>query len=194
MKYRDIERMASDAVRDYMDDGWVLELRNSSFSDCRGVHFLSRDGERIAVGIRASDDDENLERGWRRSVDVVLMFISRAPKCSFDWLDPENVIYEKALFKVDADWYVEDERTALDARATACARLNASRRLKERLSFLRGGFHPTKAFLDKWILGRCGWKSVKPADVIISRRDGFYHIYKCIGNHDSFDVVFPYKR
>lgn len=192
MKYRDIERMASDAVRDYMDDGWVLETCERTFSGCRGVHFLSRDGERIAVGIRTSNYDETLERGWEWYVKPVLMFISRVSGCGFEGLVTEAVIYEKVLFKVGANWYVEDERTALDAGATANERFR-----NERLSFLRSlrsGFHPTKAFLDKWVRDRCGWESVKPADVTISSRDGFYQIIKCSGNRDTFDVAFPYKR
>lgn len=55
MKYKDIERMASDAVRDYMDDGWVLDC--ATHAGC-GVHFLNRDGERIAAGIRTVYGDE----------------------------------------------------------------------------------------------------------------------------------------
>lgn len=191
MKYKDIERMTSDAVRDYMDDGWVLELRNSSFSDCRGVHFLSRDGERIAVGIRTAYYNEEQERGWSQSVNVVLMFISRSSKCSSDWLDPENVIYEKVLFEVNEDWYVEDGSVAVEARAKAIERQRGEL-APERT------FHPTKAFLDKWVRGMRGWKNVKSRDVVITKQKCaqgiYYRVRKTVGKGDWFTVTSFGKR
>lgn len=192
MKYRDIERMASDAVRDYMDDGWVL---NYAVSAQPGVYFLDRDGERIAMGIRTVYYDEKHARGWSRSldaVDVVLMFISRASEGSFDWLDrPENVIYEKVLFKVNGDWYVEDESVAVEARAKVIERERGAL-APERT------FHPTKAFLDKWVRGRCGWKNVKPCDVVITRQKCaqgiYYSVRKTVGKDDWFTVTSLGKR
>ena len=191
MKYRDIERMASDAVRDYMDDGWVLELRNSSFSDFRGVHFLSRDDERIAVGIRTAYYNEAQVRGWSQSVNVVLMLISRSSKCSSDWLDPENVIYEKVLFEVNEDWYVEDGSVAVEARAKAIERQRGEL-APERT------FHPTKAFLDKWVRGMRGWKNVKSRDVVITKQKCaqgiYYRVRKTVGKGDWFTVTSFGKR
>ena len=55
-------------------------------------------------------------------------------------------------------------------------------------------FHPTEAFLDKYIRQRRGWKTVKPADIIIEKRDGAYWIRKDFGNRDFFAVSFPPER
>lgn len=55
-------------------------------------------------------------------------------------------------------------------------------------------FHPTEAFLDKYIRQRRGWKTVKPADIIIEKRDGAYWIRKDCGNRDFFMVSFPCGR
>lgn len=195
MKYKDIERMASDAVRDYMDDGWVLDC--ATHAGC-GVHFLNRDGERIAAGIRTVYGDEKDARGWSRAVDfmdVVVMFISRASKGSFDYLDPENAIYEKVLFKVSGDWYVEDEFEAVAARAKAIERERERQRgalAPERT------FHPTKAFLDKWVRGMRGWKNVKPCNVVITKKKcahGIcYKVRKTVGKGDWFTVTSFGKR
>lgn len=192
MKYRDIERMASDAVRDYMDDGWVLDF--DSFPR-PGVHCLNSDGERIAVGIRTAYYDEKHARGWSQSVNVVLMFISRSSKCSSDWLDPENVIYEKVLFKVNGDWYVEDKSVAVEARAKAIER--ERERVRGEMAPERT-FHPTKAFLDKWVRGMRGWKNVKSRDVVITKQKCaqgiYYRVRKTVGKGDWFTVTSFGKR
>lgn len=191
MKYEDIERMASDAVRDYLNDGWTLEMCNSSFSGVEGIHFVSRDGEHVAVGIRTPEYKEGFLRAWHDGVRPVLMFISLAPKRSFDWLAPENVIYEKVLFEVDGDWYVEDEAVAVEARAKRIERWGVEPRSGRT-------FHPTKAFLDKWVRGMYGWKAVKPCDVVITKEtcaDGiYYHVRKTVGKEDWFIVRSSGKR
>lgn len=183
MKYKDIERMASDAVRDCMDDGWVLDFASSGGA---GDHFLNRDGKRIAVGIRTAYYDEKHARGWSRSVDVVRMFISRASEGSFDYLDPENAIYEKVLFKVGGDWYVEDESVAVMARAKVIER-------ERRALAPERAFHPTKAFLDKWVRGMRGWKNVKSCNVVITKKKCaqgiYYKVRKTVGKGDWFTVT-----
>lgn len=52
MKRNDLNAIITGIVHRYIEDGWVLEMCNSSYSDVVGVHFLSRGRERVAVGIR----------------------------------------------------------------------------------------------------------------------------------------------
>lgn len=62
----------------------------------------------------------------------------------------------------------------------------------------RRSFHPTKAFLDKWVRGMYGWKNVKPSDVVIAKEicaDGIYYcVRKTVGNGDCFLVTSFWKR
>lgn len=55
-------------------------------------------------------------------------------------------------------------------------------------------FIERKDSLDKYIRQRRGWKTVKPADIIIEKRDGAYWIRKDFGNRDFFAVSFPPER
>lgn len=161
MKRNDLNAIITGIVHRYIEDGWVLEMCNSSYSDVVGVHFLSRGRERVAVGIRRPE--------LKRGLDSRILFECRAPKGSFDWVEPGNVISERVFFKVDGDWYVDDVREADGAKA--------KRRERRRRDFYRNfsprSFHPTKAFLDKWVRGMYGWKNVKPSDVVITRERGF---------------------
>ena len=155
MKRNDLNAIITGIVHRYIEDGWVLEMDNSSYSDVDGVHFLSRGRERVAVGIRRPERGELDGRlSDLRGLDPRILFECRAPKRAFDWLVPENAIGERVFFKVADDWYVED----------ICS------------------FHPTKAFLDKWVRGEYGWKTVKPSDVLVKRERicgrGFYFITK----------------
>lgn len=111
-----------------------------------------------------------------------------------DWTgmgESENVIYEKVLFEVDGDWYVEDEAVAVEARAKRIERWGVEPRSGRT-------FHPTKAFLDKWVRGMYGWKAVKPCDVVITKEtcaDGiYYHVRKTVGKEDWFIVRSSGKR
>ena len=192
MKRNDLNAIITGIVHRYIEDGWVLEMDNASYSDVVGVHFLSRGRERVAVGIRrpklkeVSDDARfaNLQ-----GLDSRILFECRAPKGSFDWVEPENVISERVFFKVDGDWYVDDAREADGAKA--------KRRERARRDFYRNSarrsFHPTKAFLDKWVRGMYGWKNVKPSDVVIAKgtcADGIYYLVrKTVGNGDCFSVT-----
>lgn len=169
MKRNDLNAIVTGIVHRYIEDGWVLEMCNSSYSDVVGVHFLSRGRERVAVGIRR-------------------------PKGSFDWVELGNVISERVFFKVDGDWYVDDAREADGAKA--------KRRERRRRDFYRNfsprSFHPTKAFLDKWVRGMYGWKNVKPSDVVITREtcaEGiYYRVRKTVGKGDWFSVTSFGKR
>lgn len=191
MKRNDLNAIITGIVHRYIEDGWVLEMDNSSYSDVDGVHFLSRGRERVAVGIRRPERGELDGRlSDLRGLDPRILFECRAPKRAFDWLVPENAIGERVFFKVDGDWYVDDAHEADGAKA--------KRRERARRDFYRNvssrSFHPTKAFLDKYIRQRRGWKTVKPADIIIEKRDGAYWIRKDFGNRDFFAVSFPPER
>lgn len=183
--------------RDSVEDGWVLEMCNSSYSDVVGVHFLSRGRERVAVGIRRPELKEvsgDARFANLRGLDSRILFECRAPKGSFDWVEPGNVISERVFFKVDGDWYVDDVREADGAKA--------KRRERRRRDFYRNfsprSFHPTKAFLDKWVRGMYGWKNVKPSDVVITREtcaEGiYYRVRKTVGKGDWFSVTSFGKR
>ena len=52
MKRNDLNAIITGIVHRYIEDGWVLEMTNASYSDVVGVHFLSRGRERVAIGIR----------------------------------------------------------------------------------------------------------------------------------------------
>lgn len=129
-----------------------------------------------------------------RALDSRILFECRAPKGSFDWVEPGNVISERVFFKVDGDWYVDDVREADGAKA--------KRRERRRRDFYRNfsprSFHPTKAFLDKWVRGMYGWKNVKPSDVVITREtcaEGiYYRVRKTVGKGDWFSVTSFGKR
>lgn len=195
MKRNDLNAIITGIVHRYIEDGWVLEMTNASYSDVVGVHFLSRGRERVAIGIRQPE----LEELDGRFADLSglksrILFECRAPKGSFDWVEPENVISERVFFKVDDDWYVDDAREADGAKA--------KRRERARRDFYRNSsprsFHPTKAFLDKWVRGMYGWKNVKPSDVVITKgmcADGIYYLVrKTVGNGDCFSVTSFWKR
>lgn len=180
MKRNDLNAIITGIVHRYIEDGWVLEMDNSSYSDVDGVHFLSRGRERVAVGIRRP---ERWELDGRlsdlRGLDPRILFECRAPKRAFDWLVPENAIGERVFFKVADDWYVEDICSFEEAKAKRRERWMS--RNEEREASLCS-FHPTKAFLDKWVRGEYGWKTVKPSDVLVKRERicgrGFYFITK----------------
>lgn len=167
MKRNDLNAIITGIVHRYIEDGWVLEMDNSSYSDVNGVHFLSR------------------------GLDPRILFECRAPKRAFDWLVPENAIGERVFFKVAEDWYVEDSHEAGMSMGKRRERWMA-RDFDCAYSLL--SFHPTEAFLDKYIRQRRGWKTVKPADIIIEKRDGAYWIRKDCGNRDFFMVSFPCGR
>lgn len=189
MKRNDLNAIITGIVHRYIEDGWVLEMDNASYSDVVGVHFLSRGRERVAVGIRRPELKEvsgDTRFANLRGLDSRILFECRVPKGSFDWVVPENVINERVFFKVDGDWYVDDAREADGAKAKR--RERASRDF----SYPRS-FHPTKAFLDKWVRGMYGWKTVKPSDVVITKEacaEGiYYRVWKTVGKGDSFLVT-----
>lgn len=197
MKRNDLNAIITSIVHRYIEDGWVLEMCNSSYSDVVGVHFLSRGRERVAVGMRRPELKEvsgDARFANLRGLDSRILFESRAPKGSFDWVEPGNVISERVFFKVDDDWYVDDVREADGAKA--------KRRERRRRDFYRNfsprSFHPTKAFLDKWVRGMYGWKNVKPSDVVITREtcaEGiYYRVRKTVGKGDWFSVTSFGKR
>lgn len=180
MKRNDLNAIITGIVHRYIEDGWVLEMDNSSYSDVDGVHFLSRGRERVAVGIRRPERGELDGRlSDLRGLDPRILFECRAPKRAFDWLVPENAIGERVFFKVADDWYVEDICSFEEAKAKRRERWMS--RDEEREASLCS-FHPTKAFLDKWVRGEYGWKTVKPSDVLVKRERicgrGFYFITK----------------
>lgn len=197
MKRNDLNAIITGIVHRYIEDGWVLEMCNSSYSDVMSVHFLSRGRERVAVGIRRPELKEVAEGGRfanLRGLDSRILFECRAPKGSFDWVEPGNVISERVFFKVDGDWYVDDVREADGAMVVSHERVMRD--------FYRNSsprpFHPTKAFLDKWVRGMYGWKNVKPSDVVITKEtcaDGIYYcVRKTVGNGDCFSVASFGKR
>lgn len=180
MKRNDLNAIITGIVHRYIEDGWVLEMDNASYSDVVGVHFLSRGRERVAVGIRRPERGELDGRlSDLRGLDPRILFECRTPKGSFDWVVPENVISERVFFKVADDWYVEDICSFEEAKAKRRERWMS--RNEEREASLCS-FHPTKAFLDKWVRGEYGWKTVKPSDVLVKRERicgrGFYFITK----------------
>lgn len=180
MKRNDLNAIITGIVHRYIEDGWVLEMSNASYSDVEGVHFLSRGRERVAVGIRRPERGELDGRlSDLRGLDPRILFECRTPKGSFDWVVPENVISERMFFKVADDWYVEDICSFEEAKAKRRERWML--RNEEREASLCS-FHPTKAFLDKWVRGEYGWKTVKPSDVLVKRERicgrGFYFITK----------------
>lgn len=180
MKRNDLNAIITGIVHRYIEDGWVLEMSNASYSDVEGVHFLSRGRERVAVGIRRPESKElNGRLSNLRGMDLCILFECRTPKGFFDWVVPENVISERVFFKVADDWYVEDICSFEEAKAKRRERWML--RNEEREASLCS-FHPTKAFLDKWVRGEYGWKTVKPSDVLVKRERicgrGFYFITK----------------
>lgn len=190
MKRNDLNAIITGIVHRYIEDGWVLEMHNTIYSGTEGVFFLARGAERVAVGIRRLERGE-LDGRLLSDLDPRILFECRAPKGSFDWLVPENVISERVLFKVAEDWYVEDSHEA--GMAVGKRRERWMTRDRDRAYSLLS-FHPTEAFLDKYIRQRRGWKTVKPADIIIEKRDGAYWIRKDFGNRNFFAVSFPPER
>lgn len=195
MKRNDLNAIITGIVHRYIEDGWVLEMTNASYSDVVGVHFLSRGRERVAIGIRQPELEELVGRFADLSgLKSRILFECRAPKGSFDWVEPGNVISECVFFKVDGDWYVDDVREADGAKAK---RRERARRGSRQNPSPRS-FHPTKAFLDKWVRGMYGWKNVKPSDVVITKEtcaEGiYYRVRKTVGKGDWFSVTSFAKR
>lgn len=195
MKRNDLNAIITGIVHRYIEDGWVLEMTNASYSDVVGVHFLSRGRERVAIGIRQPELEELVGRFADLSgLKSRILFECRAPKGSFDWVEPGNVISDRVFFKVDGDWYVDDVREADGAKAK---RRERARRGSRQNPSPRS-FHPTKAFLDKWVRGMYGWKNVKPSDVVITKEtcaEGiYYRVRKTVGKGDWFSVTSFGKR
>lgn len=195
MKRNDLNAIITGIVHRYIEDGWVLEMTNASYSDVVGVHFLSRGRERVAIGIRQPELEELVGRFADLSgLKSRILFECRAPKGSFDWVEPGNVISERVFFKVDGDWYVDDVREADGAKAK---RRERARRGSRQNPSPRS-FHPTKAFLDKWVRGMYGWKNVKPSDVVITKEtcaEGiYYRVRKTVGKGDWISVTSFGKR
>lgn len=195
MKRNDLNAIITGIVHRYIEDGWVLEMTKASYSDVVGVHFLSRGRERVAIGIRQPELEELVGRFADLSgLKSRILFECRAPKGSFDWVEPGNVISERVFFKVDGDWYVDDVREADGAKAK---RRERARRGSRQNPSPRS-FHPTKAFLDKWVRGMYGWKNVKPSDVVITKEtcaEGiYYRVRKTVGKGDWFSVTSFGKR
>lgn len=198
MKSNDLNAIITGIVHRYIEDGWVLEMSNASYSDVEGVHFLSRGRERVAVGIRRPESKELYGRlSNLRGLDSCILFECRTPKGSFDWVVPENIISERVFFKVADDWYVKDICSFEEAKAKRRERWMS--RNEEREASLCS-FHPTKAFLDKWVRGEYGWKTVKPSDVLVKKEricgKGFYFITKVSrkGANPVLTVDFPRVR
>lgn len=198
MKSNDLNAIITGIVHRYIEDGWVLEMSNASYSDVEGVHFLSRGRERVAVGIRRPELKELYGRlSNLRGLDSCILFECRTPKGSFDWVVPENIISERVFFKVADDWYVKDICSFEEAKAKRRERWMS--RNEEREASLCS-FHPTKAFLDKWVRGEYGWKTVKPSDVLVKKEricgKGFYFITKVSrkGANPVLTVDFPRVR
>lgn len=198
MKRNDLNTIITGIVHRYIEDGWVLEMDNASYSDVVGVHFLSRGRERVAVGIRRPESKELYGRlSNLRGLDSCILFECRTPKGSFDWVVPENIISERVFFKVADDWYVKDICSFEEAKAKRRERWMS--RNEEREASLCS-FHPTKAFLDKWVRGEYGWKTVKPSDVLVKKEricgKGFYFITKVSrkGANPVLTVDFPRVR
>lgn len=198
MKSNDLNAIITGIVHRYIGDGWVLEMSNASYSDVEGVHFLSRGRERVAVGIRRPELKELYGRlSNLRGLDSCILFECRTPKGSFDWVVPENIISERVFFKVADDWYVKDICSFEEAKAKRRERWMS--RNEEREASLCS-FHPTKAFLDKWVRGEYGWKTVKPSDVLVKKEricgKGFYFITKVSrkGANPVLTVDFPRVR
>lgn len=196
MKRNDLNAIITGIVHRYIEDGWVLEMDNASYSDVVGVHFLSRGRERVAVGIRRPESKELYGRlSNLRGLDSCILFECRTPKGSFDWVVPENIISERVFFKVADDWYVKDICSFEEAKAKRRERWSNEEREASLCSF-----HPTKAFLDKWVRGEYGWKTVKPSDVLVKKEricgKGFYFITKVSrkGANPVLTVDFPRVR
>lgn len=156
--------------------------------------------------VRIMKKDGNRLEGIGERITVRLTLLEEAlgmtpgdPEIYGNWIaskapEPGNVISERVFFKVDGDWYVDDVREADGAKA--------KRRERRRRDFYRNSsprsFHPTKAFLDKWVRGMYGWKNVKPSDVVITREtcaEGtYYRVRKTVGKGDWFSVTSFGKR
>ena len=81
MKRNDLNAIITGIVHRYIEDGWVLEMSNASYSDVEGVHFLSRGRERVAVGIRRPESKElNGRLSNLRGMDSCILFECRTPK------------------------------------------------------------------------------------------------------------------
>lgn len=198
MKSNDLNAIITGIVHRYIEDGWVLEMSNASYSDVEGVHFLSRGRERVAVGIRRPELKELYGRlSNLRGLDSCILFECRTPKGSFDWVVPENIISERVFFKVADDWYVKDICSFEEAKAKRRERWMSR---NEGCGAPLCSFHPTKAFLDKWVRGEYGWKTVKPSDVLVKKEricgKGFYFITKVSrkGANPVLTVDFPRVR
>ena len=185
MRLSDIQQIASDIVSSYIEQGWRLR-----FTMHWSAFALVRDGEEIAVGFRSIVDDMD-------GLDSNALFVSRNEKgddARFDdLLAPENVISFRMFYKVGRDWFVEDRAAAIEADERKISR-HRSRQRETRW------FNPTKAFLDKWVRGKYGWKTVKPSDVRVKqcygwsddyKRCKWYTVYKVGGDEASFHVMFP---
>ena len=111
MKCNDLNAIITGIVHRYIEDGWVLEMDNASYSDVVGVHFLSRGRERVAVGIRRPELKEVTESGRYanlRGLDSRILFESRAPKGSFatgcSFLDIAEVV-DRSVAQVSKEIY-----------------------------------------------------------------------------------------
>lgn len=191
-----VERVKDGSVRIYFNMRKMshekLYILSADDGRCRIITGSANLSKRAFTGGQYEEKDGRFAN--LRGLDSRILFECRAPKGSFDWVEPGNVISERVFFKVDGDWYVDDAHEADGAKA--------KRRERARRDFYRNvssrSFHPTKAFLDKWVREMYGWKNVRLSDVVIAKEtcaEGiYYRVRKTVGNGDFFSVTSFGKR
>lgn len=162
---------------------------------CQVIGNFFGGGLSVGVGLYDQLDTDNWDNGvyiiegWRI---VGREFNRYAEQDSYDHMDMLHDIDDSQPEGMRLGRYidaVDDVREAGMAMGKRRERWMTRDRAYSLLSF-----HPTEAFLDKYIRQRRGWKTVKPADIIIEKRDGAYWIRKDFGNRDFFAVSFPPER
>ena len=161
MKFQDIQYKASDiAVRYINEQGYKIIPTNVNFTNDKGVIFLGKGTDRIAVAIQCS---YTLGAGPNNLAIRVYKFSVRRADCpvedyGFSWDSEENRIENHIFYAISRNWLTED------ARKYDAARRVTEGRYVQRMMVPAHTFAATGAYLAT-VRRMYGFKSAKKITV-----------------------------
>lgn len=161
MKFQDIQYKASDIAVKYINEqGYKIIPTDVNFMNNKGIIFLGKGTDRIAVAIQYS---YTLGAGPNNLAICVYKFSVRRADCpvedyGFSWDSEENRIENHIFYAIARDWFTED------AREYDAARRVTEGRYVQRMMVPARTFAATGAYLAT-VRGMYGFKTAKKITV-----------------------------
>ena len=169
MKFQDIQYKASDIAAKYMNEqGYKIIPTNVNFLNNKGVIFLGKGTDRIAVAIQTA---YTLGESPNNIAIRVYKFTVKRTDCpveeySFSWDSEENRIENHIFYALSRNWFTEDVCEYDNAQRIAAGRHVC------RMTLART-FTATGTYLEK-VRGMYGFKTAK--NVTVTRTQNGYVI------------------